>query len=138
MPKTKSWLLFVQALEKVYSKMYKEFGKLPEYTPVELLIRNSRVPTWMRNVVPCSFPTLTLLTWVDSLFVYKRILDNKFEEIEDFSIENAILRSFSDSYELYWLKSETVCHIEKKKLSVPVGLFTTNSQDELVICPWFI
>ena len=60
-----------------------------------------------------------------------------FVEIMDYSLENAILRTFSDSYEYYGLSVQPAKTLELKTFYVPEGLLTTNSQDELVICPWF-
>ena len=83
-----------------------------------------------------TLPNLSRVTLIKDQYIIGRIMSMDFEEIEDFSLENAVLRTFSEQYEVNYMAPATVHYLPKQKFYVPKGLFTTNSQDELVICPW--
>lgn len=135
MTKTKSAILFAEATERIIASYLQEFGKFPEYMMVCLAIQN----TIRKNGVkgrPMILPNLSRVTLIKDQYIIGRSMSMDFEEIEDFSLENAILRTFSDQYEVNGMTSSTVHYLPKQKFYVPKLLFKTNSQDELVICPW--
>lgn len=124
------------ALERIYSSYFYEFDTYPK-TLFEPIIQNTKW-VWVPFYEPWfSVPCLEQILWLDTAIIARRLTSAKWIIVEDYSYENLILRWFKDELDIMWLRLEQwIKTLYKQQLYVPFGAVWTNSQDELIICPW--